>query len=396
MINEERLLRKELRANDGILRLAPSFVARTSYPGMGRLGLRKYYVSPERGCICERWLASSVEAVNPVKVENEGLSFISFTEGSGKLSLRDALGIDPGRMLGDRYAREHYNRFGVLTKVLDIGKPIPWHVHAREEDARRYWDMNGKEEAYYFLDAKDKGPLPYSHIAVHTHVTEEDLLRLLKRWDDDKALDLSPAYRLNAGEGFHIFAGIPHAPGTALTLEAQEESDVYNMLQAVCDGRKIPKEEMFRGLGSEEKVAKLIDWERARDPSFYRKCHTVPAKIDEPEIEGKGIEYWVYSPDRTRKFCGKELRICHDETIQSVERGAYAVFVWKGRGKIGKIEVQGGELGMDELFVSAEAAAQPHRILSMGKEELVLYKIFGPDIYGEPIVYGMNPEGPRC
>jgi len=384
---EEKSLKRELDAADGILRLTPSFVTRTSYPGMGRLGLKDYFVSPERGWICERWLASSVEAVNPVKVEDEGLSFISFTQGSGKISLRDALQIYPERLLGDRYSREHHNRFGVLTKVLDIGAPIPWHIHAREDDAKRYWNMNGKEEAYYFLDTEKKGPLPYSHLAVHTYVTEEDLTPILKRWNDDKVLDLSPAYRLNIGGGFHLFPGLPHAPGTALTLEAQEESDVYNMLQAMCDGRRIPREDMLRGLPDEEAVAKLIDWKRSRDPLFYKKYHAVPEKINEPENEGKGTEYWIYNPNRTRKFCGKEAKVFPKRTFESIEQGAYAVFVWKGQGKIGETKVQGGDLAMDEIFVSAEVATQPHKIVNTGKQELILYKIFGPDVYKVPIMY---------
>jgi len=387
MTEEEDLLSREMDATGGILRLVPSFVPRILYPGMGRLGLKDYYVSPERGWICERWLASSVEAVNPVKVEDEGLSFVSFTRAPAKLSLRDAFQVYPGRMLGDNYAREHDNRFGVLTKILDIGKPIPWHIHARAEDAKRYWNMNGKEEAYYFLDSEDRGSLPYSHIAVHSHVTRDNLLPILKRWKDDKPLDLSPAYRLNIGEGFHVFPGVPHAPGTALTLEAQEESDVYNMLQAVCDGRLILKEDMLRGLPNEEAVAELIDWERSRDPLFYKKYHTVPTELDEPENEDKGAEKWIFNPNRTRKFCGKEVKVFPKQTVESIEKGAYAVFIWKGMGRIGKIKVQGADLSRDELFVSAEAATQSHKIVNTGKNDLVLYKIFGPDVYKVPIIY---------
>jgi mannose-6-phosphate isomerase class I len=387
MSKEERLLKEELDSVNGILRLAPAFVPRTSYPGMGRLGLRDYFMGPRRGWICERWLASSVEADNPIKVEDEGLSFIKFTSGAGSLLLREALQLIPGRLLGDRYAREHDNRFGVLTKVLDIGAPIPWHIHAGEEDAKKYWKMNGKEEAYYFLDTEERGPLPYSHLAVHPDVTEEDLLLILKRWNDDEVLDLSPAYRLNIGEGFHVFPGVTHAPGTALTLEAQEESDVFNMLQAVCDGRRTPKEDMLRGLPDEETVVKLIDWEKIRDPLFYSKYHTVPEKIDEPENEGQGIEFWVFNPNRTHKFCGKEVRVFPGKTMESVEKGAYAVFVWKGEGKVGDVEVLAGDPDMDELFVSAEAATQSHEMVNTGKEELVLYKMFGPDVYKAPIIY---------
>ncbi len=385
MADLERALKRELDLSNGILRLEPTFVPRTLYPGLGRLGLDNYYLGPERGWICERWLASSVEAVNPVKVEDEGLSFISLTHVKGRVRLRDALQIFPGRMLGDRYAREHNNRFGVLTKILDIGSPIPWHIHAKEEDAKRYWNMNGKEEAYYFLDVEEKGPLPYSHLGVHPDVSEDDLLPILKRWNDDKVLDLSPAYRLNVGEGFHIFPGVPHAPGTMLTLEVQEESDVYNILQAVCYGRRIPKEEMLRGLPDEEAVARLIDWERSRDPYFYRKYHMVPEKIS--DLNGNGIEYWIFNPNRTWKFSGKEIRVHPRRTVESVEKGAYMLFVWRGEGSVEGIKVKGGVPGMDELFITAEAATEAHRIVNTGREDLIIYKIFGPDVYREPIIY---------
>lgn len=154
----ERLLNDELDRTGGVLRLKPAFVARTFYPGLGRLGVKKYYVG-KRGWLCERWIASSVLADNPIPVANEGLSFIAFSKGGAELSLKEALELKPARMVGKNYAREHGDRFGVLTKVLDIGSPIPWHIHAREEDAKKYWGMTSKEEAYYFLDALERGPL---------------------------------------------------------------------------------------------------------------------------------------------------------------------------------------------------------------------------------------------
>ena len=246
--------------------------------------------------------------------------------------------------------------------------------------------MNGKEEAYYFLDA-DRGPLPYSHLAMHPDVTEDDLLPILKRWNDDKVLDLSPAYRLIPGEGFHIFPGVPHAPGTALTLEIQEESDVYNILQAVCDGKRISKDQMLRGLPDEEAVIRLIDWERSTDPRFYRKYHTVPEEIDNPDFEGKAVERWIFNPNRSRKFSGKELRVFSGKSIECVENGAYAVFVWKGYGEVGGVKVVGGKHGMDELFISAETATEPHKIKNLGKSDLILYKIFGPDVNRASIIY---------
>lgn len=386
-MKKEEVLNEELKATNGILRLAPTFVPRTDTTALGRLGVKEFYISPERGYVSERWIASSVEAINPVKVQDEGLSFISFTSRSLNLSLREALQILPGRLLGDKYAEEHENNFGVLTKVLDSGTPIPWHIHANQEDAMKYWNMNGKEEAYYFLDSKIMGPLPYSHLAVHPDVTENELLPILKRWNDDKVLDLSPAYRLNIGEGFHIFPGVPHAPGTALTLEIQEESDVYNTLQAINYGMKIPKEELLFNLPDEEAVVKLIDWGKARDPLFYRKYKMHPTKIVNSNSEDNGVANWVFNPNRTRKFCGKKVSVHPGKTFEGIEKGACAILVWKGEGKIEEVKVQGGNSNMDELFLSDELATQPHKIVNTGKEEMVLYKIFGPEVYKTSIIY---------
>ena len=126
----EHLINEELDKNEGVLRLKPAFVARVLYPSLGRLGIKDYSVG-ERGWICERWMASSVSAVGPTQIKNEGLSEIN-VEGA-KIFLRDALKLVPERMLGKNYAKSHKCKFGVLTKILDIGEPIPFHLHAREE-----------------------------------------------------------------------------------------------------------------------------------------------------------------------------------------------------------------------------------------------------------------------
>ena len=381
----KHLLNEELDNTGGVLRLKPAFVARTFYPGLGRLGVKRYCVG-KRGWLCERWIASSVLADNPIPLANEGLSFIAFSKVKAELSLEEALELSPVRMLGENYAREHGNRFGVLTKILDIGSPIPWHIHAREGDAKKYWGMKPKEEAYYFLDAPERGSFPYSHIAMHPFVTPEDLLPILRRWNDDKVLDLSPAYRLNIGEGFHTFPGVPHAPGTALTLEVQEESDVYNMLQAFCNGKLLSKDLLLRSLPNEEAVSNLIDWERSTDPNYYKKYHTMPQKVDGSQKEGDGFEKWIFNPNRSSKFSGKELRILPRKGFEIREKGAHAILAWKGRGRVKETKIQAGDALTDELFVTAEAAAEPHMVINTGKEDLVLYKIFGPDV-NKPIIY---------
>jgi mannose-6-phosphate isomerase class I len=381
------ILQQELELTKGILRLKPAFVARDHYRGLKRIGIKKDYIG-KRGWLCERWIASCTETSlsnNLFRPEDEGLSFINFNKNDVKLSFKEALHLLPERMLGKRYARKHNDTFGVLSKLLDIGSPIAYHIHPREKDARTFWNMNPKEEAYYYLETEKKGSLPYSHLGLHPYIRPKDLLLILKRWNDDKILDLSPAYRLNFREGFHLFAGIPHAPGTALTLELQEESDVSNLLQAVVNNKQMTKERMLKGLKSEEEVLKLIDWEKSKDPEFYRKYHTQPEKI---RGDNEGFcEYWVFNPNRTVKFSGKEVRIKPGASYEVTEKGAYALLAWKGKGEIEDIAIIARDHYADELFISFETAIIPHTVRNTGNEELVFYKIFGADVNIEPLIY---------
>lgn len=374
----EESLRREIEEK-GVLRLKPTFVARNFYPGLNRLGLKNPDAGP-RGEYVERWIASCVEADNPIRVENEGLSEVMLESVGATILFRDCLKLLPDLMLGEGYAKSHDKRFGVLTKILDIGYPIPWHVHARKEDAWRYWRMNPKEEAYYFLDhPKALGPIPYSHLAMHPGTEEEEVLELLKRWSDDKVLDLSPAYRLNIGEGFHIPAGVPHALGTALTLEIQEESDVYNILQARYRGEILSKDLMLRGLPNEEAVVKLIDWEVSTDPYFYKKYHIVPEPVENGP-EGDGEEIWIYHPRRTRKFCGKQLKVKPHGKVRCVEKAAHAILVWRGEGKIRDLRIA-AQHGLDELFIPYPTATEGYLVENTGNDWLIIYKLFGPDVY---------------
>ncbi len=364
-----------LDANGGVLRLRAAFVARTFYPGLGRLGLPDGSAG-DRGWYCERWIGSCVQADNEDWLEGEGMSLVALSDGS-TMRLRDVLRHRGSALLGDAYAASHNDRFGLLTKVLDVGEPIPWHIHAREDDARRNWGTSGKEEAYFFLHTDNPGPLPYSHIGVHPDVTQADLLPILHDWNDDRVLDLSPAYRLNIGEGFHVPPGMPHAPGTALTLELQEESDVYNILQAISGAQSFDKSALLRGLSDEASVVDLIDWDEARRPDLYAAYHTVPAPISQTT---GARESWVFHPRQTLKFSGKELRIGPGGKTANRENGTYLLFVWQGEGLIGDVPFRARHHSEDELFVGVDTASSEHVIRNTGDSDLVLYKLFGPDV----------------
>jgi hypothetical protein len=173
-------------------------------------------------------------------------------------------------------------------------------------------------------------------------------------------------------------AGVIHAPGTALTLEAQEESDVGSVFQPMVYGKILSKEQMLlNGPKTEEEAIELIDWEVCTDPKFYRKYHLVPEMITG---DGTVKEYWVYNPKMCKKFCGKEIKVAAKKKVKMNEKGPFLLLVWNGQGTVNGMKVAGGNPKTDELFVSYEAAME-HEIINEGKEELIFYKIFGPDIY---------------
>jgi hypothetical protein len=85
------LIVEALATGNGILRLAPAWVARDFLPPGKRLGLPEHaYDLGEHGPICERWLGSTTRANNKLGPPDEGLSYLS-VEGPYKITLRESV-----------------------------------------------------------------------------------------------------------------------------------------------------------------------------------------------------------------------------------------------------------------------------------------------------------------
>src|SRR4051794_17739265 len=98
MSSPEAVVHRLLADADGVLRLAPAFVARDFLPPGRHLGLAEdAYDVGERGFICERWLASTTKADNQVGPDDEGLSYIVGASGdsASRMLLRDAVDAAP-------------------------------------------------------------------------------------------------------------------------------------------------------------------------------------------------------------------------------------------------------------------------------------------------------------
>ena len=253
----------------------------------------------------------------------------------------------------------------------------------------RSWSApNSKEEAYYFPEDVDLGPHPETFFGVHPYIVEQGkqdiLLKYLVEWKDDLILQHSRAYLNVRGEGFHLPSGVLHAPGTALTIELQEDSDVFAMLQALNAGKVISKDLLFKDVTAENRATRgeraildQIDWEISGDPYFYENRHTPPVAIAETQQPG-GSEAWIYY--NTTKFSGKRLVVKPGGQFRSVEKGVHNILVWRGMGTFGGYAVEGLNFGHDELLITHDAAVQPILVENTGDSDLIIFKFFGPDI----------------
>ena len=389
------------RAN-GILRLEPAWVARDFLPPGRRLGLPdSAYALGERGWVSERWLGSTTKADNRIGPPEEGLSYLALD--SERMTLKEAVEVAGDLIMGAEYARTHKG-LGRLAKIYDFAARLPYHLHQRQNDARLV-GRNSKEEAYYFPEGVDLGPHPETFFGVHPSIVENKqydiLLRYLVEWKNDLILRHSRAYLLVPGEGFHLPAGGLHAPGTALTIELQEDSDVFAFLQALVAGKIISKDLLFKDVRKEDRnqlgeraVLNQVDWELNGDPYFYENRHTSPQVVDNTRQEG-GEERWIYY--NTTKFSGKRLVVKSGGKFVSLDKGVYNILVWRGKGHFDSQEVVGGDSLRDELLITHGRATSPLTVENTGADDLVIIKFFGPDINTDiPMIphYG-NWQGAR-
>lgn len=370
----------------GIIRLEATWVARDWLPPGRRLGLSEASLNVgERGFICERWLGSCTKADNRVGPADEGLSYLALEDGD-RITLKDAVASDPVAFMGAEYAATHVG-LGRLAKIFDFSARVPFHLHPRQQHASLV-GRHQKDEAYYYPEGVDMGVHPESFLGLHPFIRDghqfDVLLPYLEAWDSDRILEQSRAYLQTPQEGFHTPSGVLHAPGTALTFELQEDSDVLMMFQALNAGRLVSKDLLFKDIRPEDRqrhgdrfLLQVVDWDANCDPYYYENHHLSPQLVESTRQPG-GEEHWIYY--NTRKFSGKRLIVRPGQTYSSIDKGVYNILVWRGKGTFGGLSVASDDVALDELLITHDRAIKPITVVNTGTEDLQIFKFFGPDI----------------
>lgn len=389
-----------LHSDNGILRLEPCWVPRSFMIPGGRLRLHPddlYALGAHRGGINERWFSSTTQASNgPGTPEDEGLSYIRSC--SQRILLKEAVDTIGDELLGAE-VMEREGGWNLLCKFFDNLGAIPHHLHQTDEFAR-FVGRKGKPEAYYFPPQYNtkENLFPFTFMGVEPGTTKDDVRRCLADWNkgDNGILYLSKAYRLRAGTGWQVDPGILHAPGSLVTYEPQVNSDVFAMFQSMVDGRGVDRALLVKDVLPEfwddlDYLVRMLDWEANVDPEFALHHHVLPLPAaTDNEAEGAGFnEVWVTYG--TRFYSAKELTVLPDRMCVVRDSAAYGLILTQGHGILGGLRVETptmiryGQMTQDELFVSAQAAAEGVVIENTSDTEpLVLLKHFGPG----------NPDAP--
>jgi hypothetical protein len=402
MTNNEKkqLVENELQKNDGILRFAPCWVARNFMQPGRRLKLdpRDYYAyGGAKGGIDERWFASTTPADNAeFTIENEGLSFVVVQTSSSveKILFKEIIDIMGNEVIGGSMMNK-YGRWMMFSKFFDNMGPIAHHVHLKNEHAAKV-NMLGKPEGYYLPPQQNNvdNNFPHTYFGLNPGVTKDDVINCLKLWagrGDNNILDLSRAYRLQAGTGWDVPPGVLHAPGSLLTYEPQRASDVSIFFQSQVEGRFNSRDTLVKDVPEDkyydyEYLFSILDWDLNVDPNFKANHFLQPIPVvDEKLMEEKGYsEKWVVYG--STHFCAKELTVFPGRGATITDAQAYGLIMTQGYGTLNKVKIETptmirfGDLTSDEMFVT-EAAAKNGVVITNNSdyENIVMLKHFGPD-----------------
>jgi len=161
------------------------------------------------GVVAETWEISD---------QKDARATITSPPFAGRL-LHDVVAEHPDEIVGEGWQGPH---FPILDKFLDASHPLPVHLHADDETAKRvHGQPNGKTEAWHILYAAPEASIL---AGIRPGFSNDDLRQAFLDEDYDRVMFRHP---ISAGDTVYVPGGILHAfgPGT-LIYEVQQTSDL--------------------------------------------------------------------------------------------------------------------------------------------------------------------------
>lgn len=388
-------MERAMEVGGGILRLAPTWVPRTfCSPGRRiRLHPDDYFpLGKDRGGIDERWLASAIRAENGPRTDQfEGLSLVRDPDG-GVIPFDEL--IEHFRQQAIGHLWDSHGVWPMYSKFFDNLAPLPFHIHHRDEHAALV-GKPGKPEAYYFPPQLNNHPgeFPHTFFGLHPEVSRGDVLDKLELFlegGDNMITELSKAYRITAGTGWDVPAGVLHAPASMCTYEPQAACDVFAMTESWSNHREVADELLWKDVpedrhGDLDFIIELIDWERNVDPEFWSNRFTAPVETAASAAEGGAayVERWVTY--RSQSFSAKELTIRPGGVATVPDDDPHGLIAVGGHGELNGQQIAAissiryGQFSSDEFYVTADAVRDGVTVRNLSTtDDLVILKHFGP------------------
>ena len=139
-------------------------------------------------------------------------SFPSRMADSGAL-LSEVIAAAPGEWLGPEVAQRYRGQTPLLVKLLDSADNLSVQVHPSDDDPHLREDESGKPEGWIVLNAEPGAGL---YLGFQVGVRRGDVAACLR--DGGRLDSLMNFVSVQAGDGFLIEAGTPHAIGRGITL----------------------------------------------------------------------------------------------------------------------------------------------------------------------------------
>ena len=171
--------------------------------------------------------------------------------------LNELIEVYMGDLLGDKVYDKYGLGFPLLIKYIDATDDLSVQVHPDDKLAQERYDMNGKTEMWYVIEAVEGAGL---YVGFKDGVTRDQYWDAVEAGTIDQLLHFYPVKK---GDVFFIPAGTVHAIGKGVLLaEIQQPSDV---------------------------TYRIFDWNRVDEQGNSRELH-VDEAFDAIHFEGESIQ----------------------------------------------------------------------------------------------------------